>query len=66
MGVRADDQRGAAVDEMAHRHFLARRLGMNVDDDGVAADAQRAGAELALDRREGIVQRIHEDAAHRH
>ena len=35
MGVRADDEAGAAVEEMAGGLFLARRLGMEVDDDGV-------------------------------
>ena len=35
MGVGADHQRGAAVAEVAQRHLLAGRLGMDVDDDGV-------------------------------
>ena len=38
---------------------------MHVDDDGVGGGAQRARRDLALQRREGIIQRIHEDAAER-
>ena len=64
MGVRADDQRDAAVEVMAERLLLARRLGVEVDDDGVGLLAERTGGELAVDRRERIVERIHEDAAH--
>ena len=64
MGVGADDEAGAAVDEMAERLLLAGRLGMDVDDDGIGGLAERAGVELALERREGIVERVHEDAAH--
>ena len=37
---------------------------MHVDDDGVGVAFKRAGGELALDRGEGIVERVHEDAAH--
>jgi hypothetical protein len=37
---------------------------MNVDDGGVADLAQRASGELLLDGGEGIVERVHEDAAH--
>ena len=66
MGMRADHQRGAAVDEMAHGHFLAGRLGMYVDDERVASHAQRTGADLPLYGRERIVERIHEHAAHAH
>ena len=64
MGMRADHERGAAIGEIAHRLLLAGRLAMDVDDDGVGVLAERAGGQLALDRREGIVERIHEDAAH--
>ena len=64
MGVGADDEAGAAVAEMAHGLLLAGRLAMHVDDDGVGAVAQRTGGELAVDRGEGIVERVHEDAAH--
>ena len=64
VGVRADDEARAAVDEMAHRLFLARRFAMHVDDDRVCALAERTGGELALDRGERIVERVHEDAAH--
>ena len=48
----------------AMRLFLARRLGVNVEDDGVGGEAERTGGQFLLDRGERIVQRIHEDAAH--
>ena len=47
------------------RHFLGCRFGMHVDHDRVGAFAQRTGIELGVDGGEGIVQRIHEHAAHR-
>ena len=37
---------------------------MDVDDDRVGGALERAGGQLALDRGERIVERIHEDAAH--
>ena len=37
---------------------------MDVDDDGVGGALERTGRKLALDRRERIVERLHEDAAH--
>ena len=37
---------------------------MHVDDDGVGRLAQRTGGKLRLHAGEGIVERIHEDAAH--
>ena len=65
VGVGADHEARAAVGEVTHRLLLAGRLAMHVDDDGVGARAERAGGELALDRRKRIVERVHEDAAHR-
>ena len=64
MGVGADHQAGAAVAVEAHRLLLARRLAVHVDDDGVGHALERAGGKLALDRRERVVERVHEDAAH--
>ena len=64
VGMGADHEAGAAVDEKAHRLLLAGRLAMHVEDDGVGAGFERAGGELALDRGERIVERVHEDAAH--
>ena len=64
MGVGADDETRLAVGEMGERPFLARGLGVEVDHRGVARFAQWAGAELALDGGERIVERIHEDAPH--
>src|SRR6478609_2378227 len=65
MGVRADDEAGAAVAEEADALLLAARLAMEVDDDGIGGNAERAGPEFALQRGEGIVERGHEDAAER-
>ena len=63
MGVGADDQADAAVDEMAERLLLAGRLGVEIDDRRVAADSERTGAEFLLDALERIVERVHEHAA---
>jgi hypothetical protein len=38
---------------------------VEIDDDGVRDFAERTGGKFAFHRREGIVERIHEDAAHR-
>src|SRR2546430_12870444 len=65
MGVGADDEAGAAVAEEADALLLAGRLAMEIDDDGVRGNAERAGAELALEGCEGVVERGHEDAAER-
>ena len=64
MRVRADDERGAAVEEVAHRLLLARGLGVEIDDGGVAAVAERAGGELARHRLERVVEGRHEEQAH--
>ena len=64
MGMGADHEADAAVAEIAHRLLLARRLGVQVDEDGVGARAQRTGSDFAIDGGERIVERIHEDAAH--
>ena len=64
MGVGADDEADAAVDEMAERLFLAGRLGVEIDDRRVAADPERAGGELLLDALERVVERVHEHPAH--
>ena len=56
MGMRADHQRHAAVEIMGKRLLLARRLGVEIDDDGIGLLAERTGGELALDRRERIVE----------
>ena len=62
--MRADDQAGAAVAEMTHRHLLAGRFRMNIDYDGIGAFAQRTGRKLRFGRGKRIVQSIHEDAPH--
>ena len=64
VGVGADDEARAAVAEKSHRLLFAGRLAVEIDDDGVGAFRQRAGGELAIDRRERIVERVHVDAAH--
>ena len=64
MGVRADDDADAAVDEMRHRLLLAGRLGVEVDEDGVAAWPERAGRDLAARSRRRDRRELHEHAAH--
>ena len=64
MRVGADDDGRAPVDEIAERLLLARRLGVEVDEDGVGALLEPAGGELSIDRAERIVELGHEDAAH--
>ncbi len=59
VGVGADHQAGAAVAEVAHGHLLRGGLGVHVDDHRVGDLAQRAGVQLAIDRGEGIVERVH-------
>ena len=63
MGVGADDEAGAAVDVMAERLFLARRLGVEIEDRDVAAVP--AGRRRAPRRcAERVVERVHEHAPH--
>lgn len=65
VGVRADDQAGAAAEVVAHGLLLAGRLGVHVDDDGSRSQfAERTGGELAVGGGERIVERVHVDAAH--
>ena len=64
MRVRADNEAGATIAEKAHRLFFAGRLAMHINDDGIRTRSQRAGGQFALDRGEGIVERVHENAAH--
>ena len=64
VGVGADHQGGAAVEMMGERLFLARRLGVDVDHDGVG-DLRRAGRPRARGRPpRRVVERVHEQAAH--
>ena len=63
--MRADNERSAAVAEMAHRHFLRRGFGVHVHHDGICCFAKRTSIQLCIDRRERIVLRFHEDAAER-
>ena len=53
VGMGADDEAGAAVDEMREAHLLRGRLGMEVDDHRVGLLAERTGGELALAARNG-------------
>ena len=65
MRVRADDEAGAAVDEMAKALFFAGGFGVEVEDDGVGLLLERAGGQDRLGRLEGIVEfRMHEHPAH--
>ena len=63
VGVGADDERSAAVEEEAHGLDFGRRLGVKVDDHGIGLLAERAGGDGGFDGAEGIVDRVHEDAA---
>ena len=63
MRVGADDEARPSVGEVAERPFLAGRLGVHVDDDGVAAVPERMRRELPVERGERVVERLHEDAA---
>ena len=62
MRMRADQRGGAPIDEMPHRLLLRRRLGVEVDEDGVGAGLQPARLDLPLDRAERIVEIGHEHA----
>ena len=63
--MRADNERSAAVAEMAHRHFLRRGFGVHVHHDGIRRFAERTCVELRIDGCKRIVLRFHEDAAER-
>ena len=63
MGVGADHQTGAAVAENSDALLFAGGLAMEVDHDGIRSLPQRTGFEFAVDDRERIVERRHEDAA---
>ena len=54
----------AAVEVIGERLLLARRLGVDVDEDRVGDLAQRRRLERPVDDREGIVERVHEQPAH--
>jgi len=60
----ARDERNAAIDEMRESLLFARCLGMEIDNQGIAANSQGAGRYFARDRRERIVHGIHKNAAH--
>jgi hypothetical protein len=48
---------------MTNALLLARRLGMDIDDHGIAAVADRAGRKLLGDGRKRIVERLHKEHA---
>src|SRR5215468_7279144 len=64
MRMRADDEARAPIAEVAHCLLFARSLAMDVDDDRVCRLLQWADGKLPLNRRERVVERVHEDAAH--
>ena len=64
MRVRADHRRDAAVGEMADRHLLARRLGVEIDDDRGRTAPSGYGREDRVEPRERVVERVHEQPAH--
>ncbi len=61
VGVGPDDRRDLAVEVMAHRGLLARGLGVEVHEDGAAPLGLQRG-DLRERGREGVVERLHEDA----
>ena len=64
MGVRADHQRCAAVQEVADRLFFAGGLGMHVDHNGIDPCAQLVPGQSFFERHERVVERIHEQPPH--
>ena len=65
MGMGANNKGGASVDMMADRLLLARRLGVEINDDNIGLLAQWAGCQFPVNRGERIVKRIHEDPSQR-
>ena len=65
MGVGADDEAGAAVEEKAHGLDFRGRLGVEIDEDRIGLFAERAGGDRRFDGAERIVDRVHEHAAQR-
>src|SRR5579863_9028123 len=65
MRMRADDERDAAVDKLRKGLFLARSLGVEIDDQCVAAFAERTGGDLVRASGERIIERIHEQPPRR-
>ena len=64
MGVGADDERHTPVDEMSHRHFFARCLTVEIEQDDIGVAAQPPGRQHFGDRRERIVERVHKQPCH--
>src|SRR5690606_9949131 len=60
----ADHHRDAAIAELAHRHLLRRRLGMDIDKDKVVFAPERVCRELLLHQRERIIKRVHKEPPH--
>ena len=58
MGVRADDESDPPIEVMRQRLLLTGRLGMEIDHDRIGLLAERTSGDLALDRRERIVELI--------
>ena len=56
MRMRADDEAGATVDEMAEALLLAGRFRVKIEDDRIRLLFKRAGRQNALRRAEGIIQ----------
>src|SRR5579862_4083374 len=60
----ADDEARAAIAEISHCLLFAGRFAVKIENDGVRSGAERARRQLALDGRERIFERVHENAAH--
>ena len=68
VGVGADDRGDAAVEVPAHRHLLARHLGVEVDEEGVglAFQAVEDGVDLGERRAGGLELHLAAKVDHRH
>ena len=64
MRVSADHEAHASVEIVGQRLLLARRLRVDIDDGRIGDLGERTGFELPVEGREGIVERVHEEAAH--
>src|SRR3984885_2895442 len=62
MGMGADHETGATIAEKADALFFAGGLAVEIDHDGIRRGAQRTGFEFAVEDRERIVERRHENA----
>jgi hypothetical protein len=65
MGMGSNHNARLPVEKMPHALLLACSLSMKVDHDGVGPGLERTRGELPFEGGERVVERIHEDPAHR-